>query len=157
VTAGPDASGQHDDRRSDRRYDWRYDRGVANLAALGDSGKAIFGSLSEVAPDLGRYVAEFAFGDIYSRPGLDLKQRQLLTIASLNALGDCEPQLAFHMGLALNVGATAQEIVETILHCLPFAGFPRTFNSMRIADRVLGERGLLPVKPDGGADQSDPA
>ncbi|MGF1426229.1 carboxymuconolactone decarboxylase family protein [Kitasatospora sp. LaBMicrA B282] len=123
----------------------RFARGVANLAALGDSGEAIFSSLAEVAPDLSRYVAEFAFGDLYSRPGLDLKQRQLLTIASLNALGDCEPQLTFHMNLALNVGATAEEIVETILHCLAFVGFPRTYNSMRIAKKVLGERGLLPV------------
>ncbi|GAA3007960.1 carboxymuconolactone decarboxylase family protein [Kitasatospora albolonga] len=123
----------------------RFERGVAKLAEIGGDAQVIFDALSDVAPDLGRYVAEFAFGDVYSRPGLDPKQRQLLTLASLLALGDCEPQLSFHTKVALEVGATPQEIVETVLHCLVFVGFPRTFNGVAVVRKVLAEQGLLPV------------
>lgn len=125
----------------------RFDRGVAMIDQLGGGYEAIVDSLADVAPDLGRFVAEFAFGDVYSRPGLQPPQRQLLTIASLAALGGVEPQLRFHINAALNVGVEPGTIVETLLHCLSYVGFPRTVNAVATAKAVFADRGLLPVQP----------
>ncbi|MCU1682049.1 MAG: hypothetical protein JWQ81_2788 [Amycolatopsis sp.] len=125
----------------------RLTRGLAKIAEIGGSGDAIFDPLAGIAPDLGRYVAEFAFGDIYSRPGLTAQQRQLTTITALTTLGDTASQLRFHIGVAITVGLAPETVVETILHCLPFAGFPRVFNSIGVAKEVFAKRGLLPVQP----------
>jgi 4-carboxymuconolactone decarboxylase len=125
----------------------RFERGAAAIDGLGGGYEAIFRPLADVAPDLGRFVAEFAFGDLYSRPGLEPPQRQLLTIAALTALGGCEPQLTFHIGAALNVGVEPATIVETLLHTLAYAGFPRTVNAVATAKQVFAERGVLPVRP----------
>jgi 4-carboxymuconolactone decarboxylase len=123
----------------------RFERGVEAIDKLGGGYEAIFSAMGDIAPDLGRFVAEFAFGDLYSRPGLEPPQRQLLTIASLVALGDCQPQLRFHIKGALNVGVEPNTIVETLLHCLAFVGFPRTVNAVATAKQVFAEQGLLPV------------
>jgi 4-carboxymuconolactone decarboxylase len=129
----------------------RLARGIAKIIEIGGSTEAIFDPMASIAPDLARYVAEFAFGDLYSRPGLEPPQRQLLTVAALIALGDTEPQLRFHLRAALNVGVEPAAIVEAILHCLAFVGFPRTVNAMGVARQVFAERDLLPV------DQPKPA
>ncbi len=68
-------------------------------------------SVEPVAPDLARYVVEFPFGDIFSRPGLDLKTREMITIAALTTLGNAEPQLKDHIHGALNMGCTTEEII----------------------------------------------
>lgn len=121
----------------------RYEQGWAKLMEVdGEGGRRVIESLRDIAPDLGRYVIEFAFGDIYSRPGLDPKQRQLITIASLTTQGGCEPQLVVHLNAALNVGLTPSEIVEAIVHCAPYTGFPRVLNAIFAAKRVFEERGV---------------
>jgi len=109
----------------------------------GEGGSRVIESLQDIAPDLGKYVIEFGFGDIYSREGLDLKQRQLVTISSLTTQGGCEPQLIVHINTALNVGLSPQEIIEAIMHCSPYTGFPRVLNAMFTSKRVLEERELL--------------
>ncbi|GGS37248.1 MULTISPECIES: carboxymuconolactone decarboxylase family protein [Actinokineospora] len=126
----------------------RFDRGVAAIDGLGGGYQAIFEPMADVAPDLSRFVAEFAFGDLYSRPGLAPPQRQLLTIATLIALGGTDRQLSFHIGAALHVGVEPQTIVETIYHCLAYVGFPRTVNAMHTAKEVFAKRGLLPLKAE---------
>src|SRR5581483_2834804 len=94
----------------------RFERGFKKFEEIhGPVAKATLESLKDVAPDLGRFVTEFAFGDIYSRPGLDLKTRQLLTIASLTTLGSAPLQLKSHIKGALRVGCTKEEIVEALL------------------------------------------
>ena len=124
----------------------RYTRGLAALAAIdGEAGQNVIDSLADIAPDFGRYVVEYAFGDVYSRPGLAARDRQLVTIGSLAALGGCEPQLEVHVNAALNVGLTPDEIVEAIMHAAVYAGFPRGLNAMFTAKKVFAERGLLPV------------
>jgi 4-carboxymuconolactone decarboxylase len=123
----------------------RYRRGWERLAEVdGEGGRRVIESLADVAPDLGRYVVEFAFGDVYSRPGLDLRQRQLVTLAALTTLGGCEPQLEVHVNASLNVGLTPAEVVEAIVHCVPYAGFPRALNAVLVAKRVFAERGVAP-------------
>ncbi|RDI45608.1 carboxymuconolactone decarboxylase family protein [Falsibacillus pallidus] len=118
--------------------DNRFEKGWAVLMEVdGEGGQRVIESLKEIAPDLGKYVVEFAFGDIYSREGLDLKQRQLVTLTALTVLGGCEPQLKVHLKAGLNVGLTQKEIVEAIMHCGPYVGFPRVLNAIFTAKEVF--------------------
>jgi len=91
--------------------------------------------LKDLAPDVGKYIIQFAYGDIYSRSGLDNKQRALVTISSLITQGT-EPQLELH----LNTGLTATEIVESIIQLIPYTGFPRVLNALRVAKKVFSQR-----------------
>jgi 4-carboxymuconolactone decarboxylase len=119
----------------------RYDRGLENFRRItGQAGKSLLEAFDKTAPDLERYIMEFVFGDIYSRPVLDVKQRQLAAISALAALGTCEPQLVVHINGALSVGCTEAEIVEIILAIAVFAGFPAAINAMVIAKQVFAER-----------------
>ncbi|BAQ10668.1 putative 4-carboxymuconolactone decarboxylase [Bacillus sp. OxB-1] len=95
-------------------------------------------ALKELAPDLRRFIVEFAYGEIYSRPGLDKQQRQLVTIASLVTQG-AEPQIATHIKRGLAVGLTRTEIVEGILQLIPYTGFPRVQNALMIAKKIYSE------------------
>jgi len=116
----------------------RFERGWERLRELaGEQGERVIEGLKDVAPDLARYVVEFGYGDVYSRGVLDVKQRQLVAIAALTALGGAEPQLEYHIGIALNAGVGRAEIVEAIIHCAPFVGFARTLNAARSARRVF--------------------
>ena len=121
----------------------RYARGWEKLMQIdGEGGKRVIESMKDIAPDLGKYVVEFAFGEIYSREILDLKQRQLVTIASLTTQGGCEPQLQVHINAALNVGLSPNEVIEAIMHCIPYTGFPRVLNAVFVAKDVFEERNL---------------
>jgi 4-carboxymuconolactone decarboxylase len=123
--------------------DERYERGWQRLRELaGDQGDRVIDGLRDVAPDLARYVVEFGYGDVYSRPGLDDHRRQLAAIAALTAMGGAEPQLEYHMRIALNVGVPPGEIVETIVFLTPFCGFARTLNAARSARRVFAAAGV---------------
>lgn len=99
-------------------------------------------SLDDVAPDLSRFVIDFCFGEVYSRPGLEPQRRHLVTLTSLMTLGGCDTQLRVHVGLALNVGVPPQEIVETALHVCVYAGFARGVSAIRTIQSVFRERGL---------------
>ena len=101
----------------------------------------------DVAPDLTKYVVEFAFGDIYARPGLDNKQKVLTTISALVAQGT--PQIGMHVVTGLNVGLSPDEIVGCIMHLIPYVGFPRALNALRVAQEVFAEQGVSIIqKPD---------
>jgi 4-carboxymuconolactone decarboxylase len=127
----------------------RFQRGWQRLMEVDAAGgQRVIESLHDVAPDLGRYVVEFAFGEIYQRPVLDLRQRQLVTISALTTLGGAEPQLEVHVNAGLNVGLRAREIVEAILHCIPYTGFPRVLNAIFVAKRVFGERNVDPLNDE---------
>ncbi|MEH7200743.1 carboxymuconolactone decarboxylase family protein [Priestia megaterium] len=121
----------------------RYENGWKTLMEVdGEGGKRVIESLKDIAPDIGKYVIEFVFGDIYTKEGLNLQQKQLVTISSLTTQGGCEPQLNVHINAALNVGLTPHEIVEAITHCIPYTGFPRVLNAIFIAKQVFTEREL---------------
>lgn len=134
------AADENDERRS------RFDRGRAVLDAVdGDAGEAVVSALADVAPELAHQIIGWAYGDIYARPGLVPRDRQLLTLGMLTAMGGCERELAVHIGAALNVGLTPQEIVEALLHSAVYCGIPRALNATMVAKEVFSERGLLPV------------
>ncbi len=119
----------------------RYERGLAKFVEMyGDLAKTFLASLEEIAPDLGTYVMEFAFGDIHCRPGLTLQSREIATVAALTALGTAAPQLRAHIDGALNVGCTEQEVVEVIMQMAVYAGFPAALNGIQAAREVFLER-----------------
>lgn len=121
--------------------DDRYARGLAALRLVtGTEHPTVLDSLSEIAPDLARYTIEFGYGDIWTRPGLTPRQRQIATIAALSAMGNAAPQLRFHIGGALNVGCTRREIVETFIHTTVYAGFPAALNALSAAREVFAGR-----------------
>lgn len=100
-------------------------------------GEAVVESLKDIAPDFARYLLEFPFGDIYARPGLDLRSREIATVAALTAMGNAAPQLKVHIGAALHVGLTQDEIVEVIMQMAVYAGFPAALNGLFAAKEVF--------------------
>lgn len=116
----------------------RYARGLAKLEEIdGAAGTNVIASLRDIAPDFARYLIEFPFGDIYARPGLDLRSREIAVVAALTAMGNAAPQLKVHIGGALNVGVTPQEIVELIMQMAVYAGFPAALNGLFAAKEVF--------------------
>lgn len=96
-------------------------------------------ALADIAPDFATYVFEFPFGDVYSRPGLDLRSREIATIAALAAMGNAQPQLKVHIEAGLNVGLSRQEIVEILIQMAVYAGFPAALNGLFAAKEVFAE------------------
>lgn len=97
-------------------------------------------AFKDIAPDLTKYVVEFAFGGIYSRPGLDNKQKVLATITALVAQG--KPQIGMHIKTGLTVGLTPEEIVGCIMHLLPYTGFPSVINALTVAKQIFADQGI---------------
>lgn len=119
----------------------RYERGARALAEIdGEGGRKVVESLADIAPDFARYLIEFPFGDIYSRPGLDIRSREIATIAALTALGNAAPQLKVHIQAGLNVGLSRDEIVETIMQMAVYAGFPAALNGLFAAREVFHQK-----------------
>ncbi|QEQ95306.1 carboxymuconolactone decarboxylase family protein [Neptunomonas concharum] len=119
----------------------RFDTGLERLTSIdGEAGQKVIESLQDICPDLAKYTIEFPFGDIYARTGLDLKSREIATVAALTALGNCAPQLKVHLNAALNVGCSESEIKEVILQMAVYAGFPAALNGMFAFKDVLLER-----------------
>ncbi|WP_066688391.1 carboxymuconolactone decarboxylase family protein [Christensenella intestinihominis] len=119
----------------------RYERGLEKLGQVdAESGKGVIESMQEIAPALADYIIEFAFGDIYSRRGLTLEEREIITLASLLTAGGCEAQLDVHINGALNVGVPKEKIVEIFLQCIPYTGFPKVLNAVNTAKKVFGKR-----------------
>jgi len=117
----------------------RYEKGLARMAEI-DRGQVerIVAGLADIAPDFARYLVEFAFGDIYARPGLDLRSRQIATVAALTALGAL-PQLKVHIHGALTAGCSREEIVELIMQMAVYAGFPAALNALALAKEAFAE------------------
>jgi 4-carboxymuconolactone decarboxylase len=118
----------------------RYDRGLATMQTLFGPGiVSALKSLQAASPDLTRCLVEFPFGDIYTRPGLDLKTREMLTIAALTVLGYPQAELKDHIRGALNVGCTRDQILEILLQMAVYAGFPAALEAVKTAASVFGE------------------
>ncbi len=117
-----------------------FERGLAKLGEIdGAQGDAVMAALADIAPDLGRYIVSFGFGEIYHRPALGNRERELVTLGLLAAQGGCEKQLKVHIHAALNVGISREEIVETFIHCMPYLGFPKALNAVFVAKEVFAE------------------
>jgi 4-carboxymuconolactone decarboxylase len=116
----------------------RLARGKRALAEIdGEAGHAVIAALADIAPDFATYLFEFAFGDIYSRDGLGLREREIATIAALAAMGNAAPQLKVHIEAGLNVGLTQTEIMEILMQMAVYAGFPAALNGLFAAKDVF--------------------
>ncbi|MDQ1195082.1 carboxymuconolactone decarboxylase family protein [Agrobacterium sp. SORGH_AS 787] len=116
----------------------RLERGKRALADIdGEAGAKVIAALADIAPDFATYLFEFPFGDIYSRPGLDIKAREIATIAALTAMGNAAPQLKVHIEAGLNVGLSRDEITEIIMQMAVYAGFPAALNGLFAAKDVF--------------------
>lgn len=121
----------------------RREAGIRALQSItGGTGEAVVESLRDIAPDLAEWIISFSYGDVMSRPGLDLRSRQFATVAALAALGNAAPQLKVHVHGALNVGCTPAEIVEIIMQMAVYAGFPAAINALNVARDAFNERGV---------------
>jgi 4-carboxymuconolactone decarboxylase len=119
----------------------RYAEGWKRIKEIfGEDGERVIASLSDVAPDMGRYIVEFAFGEVYAREGLDARSREIATVAALTALGNAPSQLKVHIHGALNLGCTRREIVEILIQMAVYAGFPAALNGLSAAREVFLER-----------------
>ncbi|MBW3098588.1 carboxymuconolactone decarboxylase family protein [Pseudohoeflea coraliihabitans] len=122
----------------DNATETRLQRGQRALAEIdGEAGEAVVRSLADIAPDFATYLLEFPFGDIYSRPGLSLREREIATIGALCAMGTARPQLEVHIRAGLNVGLTREEIVEILMQMSVYAGFPAALNGLSAAKAVF--------------------
>ena len=116
----------------------RYRRGIKLVKQLyGEVGARTLDSLQENAPQLADYIVEFVFGDVFSRPQLDVKTRELITVAALTAMGTAPAQLRAHIFGALNAGCTREEICEAISQMCVYAGFPAALNGMAAAADIF--------------------
>ena len=123
----------------------RYEKGKEVLEGIQErSIEEIFDGLEDIAPDMSRFVVEFPYAEIYTREEVDLKTRELCTVAALTVLGTI-PQLKDHINAALNVGNSPREIVEIILQMSAYAGFPKAINGIVAAKEVFGQRDILPL------------
>lgn len=119
----------------------RFERGTRALAEIdGEAGENVVNALADIAPDFARYLIEFPFGDIYCRPELGLREREIATIAALTALGNAAPQLKVHIEAGLNVGLTRTEITEVMMQMSVYAGFPAALNGLFAAKEVFSDK-----------------
>jgi 4-carboxymuconolactone decarboxylase len=111
----------------------RRERGLARLAELHDEpgGEEFLAGLG----DLGELTVDFAFGDVHSRDGLPIRERELVIVAVLSALGGAEPQVRAHIRAARAIGVSDRELEETIIQIAPYAGFARAINALKILRR----------------------
>lgn len=110
--------------------------------------QALAGKYDSMLPGMSDSLIEWAYGHHYARPGLDLKTRQLCTVAALTALGGgTVPQLKVNIVHTLAAGASPREIVEAIWQMAIYGGMPAAINGLNAAAEVFAERG---IKPDGG-------
>ena len=121
----------------------RYKTGLAKLSEIdGEQGERVVEALKDISPDFAELLIAFPFGDVYSRPGLDLKSREIATVAALTAMGTAAPQLKVHVQAALNVGCSREEVIEIMIQMAVYAGFPAALNGLFSAKEVFADNGL---------------
>lgn len=108
----------------------RRERGVARLAELGDEpgGEAFLARMG----DLGDYIVDFAFGDVHARGRLTVREREIIIVALLTALGGCEPQVQAHIRALRAIDVPYEDIEEVIIQTAPYVGVARAVNAMKV-------------------------
>jgi 4-carboxymuconolactone decarboxylase len=120
----------------------RHERGLDTLLRIGGpQAAAPITAMNDIAPDLVRFAIDFAYGEVLSRPGLDLKMRQLCTVAALSAMGTATPQLKWHIDGALNVGWAASDILDAVILGAVNTGSAAVGRSLTTAREVFEARG----------------
>jgi len=136
---------------TDMKPSERYVKGWEKLKEIdGEAGEKVINGLKDISPELGKFIIEYAFGDVYSRDGLDLKSKEIAVVASLTAMGTAQPQLKVHINGALNTGSTINEVKEVILQMAVYSGFPSSINGMNALKEVLKGREAHGIKDEVG-------
>jgi 4-carboxymuconolactone decarboxylase len=104
---------------------------------LGQQPADVERNLGDLAPDLAKYIIETVYGDIYQRPALDAKTRQIVTVAALSTLGTAGPQLRTHISGALRCGVSREELIEVMMQLLPYAGLATAINGVTACREVF--------------------
>ncbi|MDG4846688.1 carboxymuconolactone decarboxylase family protein [Peribacillus frigoritolerans] len=118
----------------------RFDKGLAvQVKIFGDVIKKMQESAPSNQKHIQEYLSTFCFGDLYTRGGLDLKTRELLTLCIITALGGAEGQVKAHVQGNKNVGNDKETLIAAITHCLPYMGFPRTLNALACVNKIIPE------------------
>ncbi len=116
----------------------RRERALEMLKVLDPAAPAkVAARLDRLTHDFTELILGFSFADIVSRPGIDLKTREMLTVAALMAMGTAPSQLEFHIRAALNVGVTRQEVIEILLQIAVYAGVPACMNGIAAAEKAF--------------------
>jgi len=119
-----------------------YNKGIEILRKMaGAEGENVIKDLSNIYPDLAEKVVSFGFGEIYSRQTLDLRFREIVTLSSLITQGAFE-QLDFHVQIALNIGLKPEEILEIVLQCTVYVGFPKAISALIIVGEVFKKNNI---------------
>ncbi len=109
----------------------RRERGLARLAELGDEpGGDAF--IERMGNPMGEWLVDWVFGDVHARPGLSARERELIIVAVLSAIGSSDPQVAAHIRALRAIDVPWEEIEETILQTAPYAGIPRAINALKV-------------------------
>ncbi|PXW28869.1 UNVERIFIED_CONTAM: 4-carboxymuconolactone decarboxylase [Williamsia faeni] len=118
--------------------DNRMNKGLAvQKEIVGAAGvENMYANAPEDEAHIQRLLSTNCFGDHYTRTGIDVPVRELLTFAMLVALGGCEPQVKGHVAANLNVGNDRTVLIDVLTQLLPFVGYPRTLNGLRMVDEV---------------------
>lgn len=128
--------------------DDRSERGKRILDELHpDAYGAVKEAMADIAPDFADFIRDFAFGEVYGREALALRDRQITTIAALAAMGNAGPQLKVHIQAGLRVGLSREQVVEILMQIAVYAGFPAALNALALAKEAFAE---LDEKTPGG-------
>jgi len=147
---------QNIQNKKDMKQSERYQIGWEKLKEIdGDAGERVINSLRDISPDLGKFIIEYSFGDIYSRDILDLKSKEIAVVAALSAMGNAMPQLRVHINGALNTGSSISEVKEVILQMSVYSGFPSSINAMNALREVLEERKSHGIEDEYGEEPTD--
>lgn len=120
----------HEDNRFEKGFD------VQSAAFGRENIQANHDQAPQELKHIQNYLSAYCFGDFYTRKGLDLQQRELLTFVMLATLGGCENQLRAHTAANLHVGNDRNTLIETITQCQPYIGFPRMLNALAIVNEL---------------------
>lgn len=116
----------------------RLERGIlVQTAIFGDAIPAMREGAPQDLKALQDYLSAYCFGDIYTRGALDLKAREILTFCAISALGGCESQVTAHVEGNRAVGNSRQDLIDALMQCLPYMGFPRTLNALNCVNAQM--------------------
>ena len=119
----------------------KLEKGKEILNQLRPNGaEGVLNGMGKFAPDMANFILEFIFGELYGRPGLDLKTKQIVTLTALAVQGFPTNQLSYHIQNALNIGIPEQEIIDIFIHISGYAGFPAANVALGVAREVFSER-----------------
>lgn len=103
----------------------------AQIDIFGEHMRGFASSGPEETRHINKWLADNCFGDYYTRGGLDLRQREMITLCYLAAQGGCEPQLTAHAAANMRIGNSKPFLIAVISQCMPYIGYPRTLNALR--------------------------